>query len=120
EEAEHGAREVREAVHVVALLEHLAIDHRREHEVLRAVVLRDRADERVEALEHVLEHVVAAERALCADRDDQAVLDEAVVELLRIVVRCRHYSSLNTRSIDALLPAMRSLDTISAADSTSR
>ena len=47
-------------------------------------------------------------------------LDHAVPELDRVVVSRGHQSSLNTRSIDALLPEMRSFETMSAALSTSR
>ena len=80
-----------------------------------------RADQRVEALEHVLEHRPAAERALHADGHDQAVLDQPVVESSVDVVGTAHViRPCSTSSIEALLAEMRSLEIISAADSESR
>jgi hypothetical protein len=90
EEAVDRSHEVREAVHVVRLLDDRAIDHRRELHFLGVVVTGEREDLRVEAVQDVLEHRAAAEDALHADGNDEAVLDEAFVERDRFETRCRH------------------------------
>jgi len=78
---------LRERLHVLDLLEDFSVERRREHHLLRAVVLRDARHVRVESREHVLEHGPAAEDAGDADRNDETALDEAVVERLRRVHR---------------------------------
>src|SRR5439155_7229274 len=123
EEAVHAARELREGVHVLDALEDAAIDDRRERVHLGAVVLRDAGDERVEALQHLLEDGAAPEGALDADGDDEPVGRQLVMENHRVELRSRHgihHSSLYTRSIDAVLAKMRSLLIMRAADSASR
>ena len=90
EEAVDRPREMRKRIHVVGLLEDLAIDHRGIDEVLGTVVRREARDGAVEPLEHRLEDVVAAERTLHADRHDQPRLDHPVVKLERIVISSGH------------------------------
>src|SRR6185312_5992831 len=84
EEAEDDAGEVGERVEVVDALEDAAIDDGWEGEDLGAVVPRELRDEGVGALEDVLEDGAAAEGAQHVDRDDEPVLDQAVVESLGV------------------------------------
>ncbi len=126
EEAVDGAAQMGKRIEVVHLLEDAAVDHRRIGQRLRLVVARDVAHQRVEALQHVLEHGAAAEHPLHAGRHDEAVANQAVVEALDVVDSfIRHgwsavQSSFRTMSMEALLAAIRSLEIIRAPDNASR
>src|SRR5581483_10439867 len=123
-EAVDRADELRRALEIAALLELPFADAGREAHHVRLVRVAQGAEGGVDALDDVLERAAAGIESVDTHRNQQPVLQQFVAKgAMRIGERAHPSSSGSSRSASrrpAVLPRMRSLLTISAAEWASR
>jgi hypothetical protein len=74
----HGAGQLREALHVAALLEDLAVHARREAHRFRSIGTAEAVDQALEGGDHVFELAAAAIKAVNAHVDQKAGFEKPV------------------------------------------